>query len=345
VASKFIKLDAKKKAVVFGGSHLIEDEFLYECFRAKGPDGYDEAFKEFLTVGAYAWQEDRLYAFFRKVEDEVEGRLEELKVLYKVRQLNEVTTQKGAVAEREAKQALDEFVVGRGWPDRVTDLSTAEGEIAGRKVGDLMVEIGDTKKKVVIEAKIDKSVPLGDPTTTDNRRNKSVKSEKSAYGQNLTSLANRNADVAIIFFDTSATSSQIAEVEKEHNGILFVPELPGFVVVVDKARDDWTNLLVAYSLARWIALLGKAITNPRRVELALKRLIRDVARLASLEATREKARKSAQQTVDTLDEMSRLVADVSSSAQASLEFLQVALNGKKLTDSDWKKFYDEDAAR
>jgi hypothetical protein len=32
----------------------------------------DIFFKKFLVVGAYAWREERLAAFFRKVEDEVE---------------------------------------------------------------------------------------------------------------------------------------------------------------------------------------------------------------------------------------------------------------------------------
>ena len=341
MASSFIKIETEPKRVVFGGTHEIEDEFLYECFKAEPAERREEVFKEFLTVGAYAYKEDRLHTFFRRLEGEVEGRLEELKVLYKVRQLNELTTQKGAAAEKEAVEVLREFAMEKGWPDEVRDLSTTPGRMAGRKVGDLLIEIGTSNKKIVIEAKVDKAVQLGDPTSTDNRDLK-LKSEKSAYGQNLTSLANRDADVAIIFLDKSSMSPQITTIASDHNGILFHPELPGFVVVVDKERGDWTNLQLAYSLARWIALLEQPVTDYRRVDLALKRLVRDTEILRSLDNSHAKATKAAQQTLDSLEAMTAVIAGVAESAKVSQELVKSVLAGEQISEEDWKVFYDEE---
>ena len=65
-----------------------------------------------------------------------------------------------------------------------------------RKVGDLVAKVnGADDCTVVIEAKWDKRVTDGDPTHLDESGNITKNAEKTAYGQNLTSVINREADI------------------------------------------------------------------------------------------------------------------------------------------------------
>ena len=111
------------------------------------------------------------------------------------------------------------------------------GAIARRKVGYLVCSINNGAVSVVIESKMDASVAVGDPTALDERNKKSGNPEKSAYGQNITALVNRGAQMAICVFDKESLSASLRGLED----VTFQPELPGFIVKIDRARGDFAR--------------------------------------------------------------------------------------------------------
>ena len=341
MARSFVTLRTNPNRVVFGGDHEIEDDFLYECFSSIPAEEYDDAFKKFLVVGAYAWKEERLATFFRKVEDEVEGRLEELKVLYKVRTLKEKATTKGVAVEKSARDVLQDFIDEQGWADEVQLTGEVGGVLPRRKVGDLVVEIVGTGRRVVIESKMNESVPVGDATTMDGAGKVSHNPENSAYGQNLTAIVNREAEVAIIIFDKNTASPTVKGISDNEYGLRFNPELPGFIALIEESTGDWSNLLLAYSLSRSIALLGEGIIDHRRTELAVKRIVRDLERVRAVHKHVEKAEKSANETLKALGSVREVSLAAAESAGRTLELLQRVLAGKQVSELEWKQFFDE----
>jgi hypothetical protein len=337
----FVELRTNPNRVIFGGRFEIEDDFLYECFKAVPAAEYDDAFKKFLVVGAYAWREDRLQTFFRKVEDEVEGRLEELKVLYKVRTLRDKATTKGAEVERSAHEALQDFIDERNWGDEVALTGESVGKLARRKVGDLVVEIAGSERRVVIESKMDAKVPVGDPTELDGAGKVNHTPEKTAYGQNLTAIVNREADAAIIIFDRNNASPTVRGIGGAELGLRFNPELPAFIALIDPARDDWSNLFLAYSLARSLALLGEGTLEVKRVELIVKRIIRDLDRLVKIDHQLRNAEKAANDTLNALKTVREVTEALAESSERSLNALRRLSNGEVLSPEALKQFFDE----
>ena len=340
MSDSFVQLKKDPNRVVFGGRYEVEDDFLYDCFRAVPAAEYDDAFKKFLVVGAYAWKEDRLAAFFRKVEDEVEGRLEELKVLYKVRTLRDKAATRGVEVERSAHEALQDFIDGRGWGDEVVLTGASVGKLPRRKVGDLVVSIAETERRVVIESKMEK-YPVGDPTELDGIGKRTHDPEKTAYGQNLTAIVNREAHASIIIFDRNNVSPTVRAIGEREFGLRFDPELPAFVALIDPPRDDWTNLFLAYSLARSIALLGETMLEPQRVELIVKRVMRDLRRLQEIDAQLGKAEKAAKDTLKALDTIREVSREAAQSSERTLSVLRRLNDGEVLPASALKQFFDE----
>lgn len=243
--NNFISLGTDPLRVEFFGGYSIEDKGLYDFFKRFPAGEYDQQFQKALRLGVYALEEERIAAFLGRAENELDAGLERLKVIYKMVHLKEKSAGKGAVAEVELADVLQDYIDEMNWGDGVSATGEKTGVIPRRKVGDLVVAINNTDVKVVVESKMDASVPVGDPVDFDERSKKSGNPEKSAYGQNLTALVNREAQVAISVFDKASASASIRNLDD----IVFQPELPGFIVKIDRARGDYANVCLAYSLA------------------------------------------------------------------------------------------------
>lgn len=341
MSGTFVKLRTSPNRVEFGDRFVIEDDFLYECFQSIPAAEYDDAFKKFLVVGAYAWKEERLQAFFRKVEDEVEGRLEELKALYKIRTLREKTAAKGTEVERSAHEALQDFIDERNWGDEVVLTGESVGKLPRRKVGDLVVEIAGTSRRVVIESKMDAKVAVGDPTELDPVGKATHMAEKTAYGQNLTAIVNREAEVAIIIFDRNNASSTVLGIDEKEFGLRFDPEVPAFIALIDPSRDEWSNLLLAYSLARSLATLDENILAPQRVSMVVGRIVRDLKRLIKVDSELAKVEKAAKDTLKAVGAVRELSSAVQESSERSLGILNRLIGGEILSAEELKQFFDE----
>ncbi len=342
MAKNFIKLGSDPKRVEFTGEFILENEFIYEFFNGKRATEYDATFERALTLGCYALSVERIGAFLASAEVELDLRLEELKALYTIRTLKEKYAGKGAIVEADIASVLQDFIDQRGWSDTVSLTGETIGVIPRRKVGDLVAAInGSDNCRVVIESKWDKSVDFGDPTILDESKNVTKKSEKTAYGQNLTALINREADVTIFISDTSIAHDTISN---NVDGILFQPEIPGFIVLVNRDKGDWTNLFAAYSVARALAILSsEGKYEADRIAMIAKRLIRDLNNVFKLDAHLAKIDKGANQVLAASSDIRDQCANALQSAVRAQELLTRSLTGEAIPDLDWKTFYDETA--
>jgi hypothetical protein len=321
--SKFIKLGTEPFRVEFAGNFVIQDEGLYEFFKQYGPEEYDTYFERALRLGAYALEEERIAAFLGRAESELDAGLERLKIIYKMAYLKEKTAGKGVVAEAELANVLQSYIDEMGWKDEVVATGEKVGVIPRRKVGDLTVRINGGDVRVVIESKMDSSVAVGDPAELDIRHKKAGNGEKTAYGQNLTALVNREAEVAIAVFDEDSASSSIENLRP----ITFQPELPGFVVKINRARGDFANACLAYSIAREMALLGVEKIHGDHLNLVLKRMVRDLSVLAETEAHLAEIEESANATLAGVEAIRKAVAGTQESLTRTNDVLKAMLAG------------------
>lgn len=163
--------------------------------------------------------------------------------------------------------------------------------------------------------------------------------EKSAFGQNLTALINREAEVSIIVLDKSNVHGSIFGATE---GILFQPEIPGFVALVDREANDWSNLKVAYAIARSIAFLSAGSQYaPDRMMLLIKRFIRDLNLVREIESELTKIEKASDTISASTAGIRTRLSHVTKSARRSEELLTKSLDGAPIAETEWKSFFDE----
>jgi len=329
--SNFISLGEDPKRVNFSGTKMIKDEFLHAFFETYKKNERDDAFIRALTLGAYAIKEERIAAFLGRAESDLDARLEELKVLVKVRLLKERTPMKGVVAEQEIMSELVELVETRGWNDSVQHTGTTRGKLNGRYVGDIVVTVNGSSAKIVIESKMRDDKALGEPTT------RVANPGKTAFGQNLLGLINRDAEFAIIVFDRGNVHKSISG---STEGILFQPEVPGLVAIVDRDKGDWGNLRVAYEIARSLALLRSSGSyEPERILTVTKRLIRCINDVKSIETQLTKIIGSSQTIAKSAEGIRELLNEAVAEAERGKNVLERLSRSEEIPDEDWGEFY------
>jgi len=336
--SKFITLKTEPNRVVFGGTFELVDETLYQAFKNQSATRYDEYFEKALRLGVYGLEQETIAAFLGRAESELDASLEKLKLLYKMQNLREKGAAKGAIAEVELADVLQKYIDDAGWNDNITDTGSKVGSLPRRKVGDLTAEIAGGAATLTIESKFDKSMAEGDTIDLDTRGKKSADNEKTAHGQLLTALVNRAAQIAIIVFDADNCSASISKL----GDITFVPELPGFIVKVKRAQGDFANACLAYSIAREMALLGADKVSGDHVNLAVKRMVRDLNVLASISSTLDDIEGWAKSTIDSVETIRETIALTEKSLQDTQDKLKGALAGDKTTLEQWREFFLED---
>src|SRR5690606_2548150 len=128
----------------------------------------------------------------------------------------------------------------------------AAGELTRNKTGDIICEVNGTPDlKIAIECKFDKSVKLGTIDTKDLF----IRKTDTAWSQLIESNANRNSKVSLIVCDISLVGDSILKF-CEHVG--YIPEI-GFIAIIDSQKGDYSSLVIAYMLARDIALNAEAV--------------------------------------------------------------------------------------
>jgi len=329
------------QSVEFKGDCSIDHPMVFELFNKAPAENYDKVFEQALSLGAYALSLDEIGAMLDRTSHDVDGRLMQLKVLFELRGLrSRIISEKGEDFEVDLAEVLLSMSEQNNWSDEITKTGGVIGVIPGngrdtRKVGDITIEVTEFNRRIVVEAKNDRSFPNGDPSGTA----KAASTEKSDQGQNYSALANREANIAIFVLDRANAHTTFQGFES----ITFIPEQPGFTVLIDKSKGDYSALRTAYALSREILRVWDQGPNDwKPIDLLLKRINRELARLTALDKSLEKIQKAAKDILNALEAVQGTREDIDASVKTMTQAVDL-MKSAPLTALEKRAVYLEEA--
>jgi hypothetical protein len=264
-----IKIDQKLNRVEIKDFE-IENQIVFNYFNNLPLNERDDKFLKAIYIGVLALMEDRISAFLSKTTNELGTELESLKMIFDMKkELFYKSTIKGVLAEDEIAEFLNGYFEEKKLKDKAVLTGTSAGKIPKNKTGDILCEVnGSADLRIVIECKFDKSVRLGDIETKDI-----TKKADTAWSQLIEAQANRDAKAGIIVFDISLVDSSIL---KCFDNVGYIPNV-GFIAIIDSQKGDYSNLAIAYILARDIALNAKEVELDKDLlAILVNRIIKDI---------------------------------------------------------------------
>lgn len=220
--------------------------------------------------------EDRISAILSKTSNEQGTELESLKMIFDMKkELFYKSSVKGVLAEDEIAEYLNQYFAEKRLKDKAILTGNIAGNIPKNKTGDIICEIdGNPNLRIAIECKFDKSVRLGDIESKDIFTRKS----DTAWSQLLETQANREAKVSLIVFDISVDSSILRQCEN----VGYICGI-SLIAIINSQKGDYSNLTIAYMLARDIALNSKNIELDKDLLAVLvNRIIKDINEMLSI---------------------------------------------------------------
>jgi len=249
----------------------IENEIVFNFFNNLSATERDDKLLRAIYIGVLALMEDRISAFLAKTTNELGTELESLKMIFDMKkELFYKTTIKGSLAEDDIAEFLNNYFIEKKLKDRAILTGNTVGSLPRNKTGDIICEIdGKTELRIAIECKFDKSLKLGDIESKDIFTRKT----DTAWSQLIEAQANREAKVSLIVFDKALIDNSIL---KNYENVGFLPSV-GFIAVIDSQRGNYSNLAIAYMLARDIALNTKEVELDKELlSLIVNRIIKDI---------------------------------------------------------------------
>jgi hypothetical protein len=320
--------------VTIEGTLILKDELLYHVFKNIGSaEKKTEHFIAALKLGVHGLQIDEVQSFISRAEKEVDVNLSILKAIRRTSEVREQTTLKGEILERELDQVLNEFIEMNNWADSITLTGSIAGALKGRKVGDLTIDVDNFRSRLVIEAKLDENVSLGD---LKSKSKKDV--EKTAHAQLFLAMINREAELSLIVFDSENCHSDIGKLPQD---ITFVPTIPGIIVKIKKRTGDYAALLLAYSVARELSLVGTGVLSSARLNMALERSCRDLDQIKKLETYLKSIEKGAGEVNKGVKDIRDLIVQTMESFNRTSQLLNNSINGEVISDEEWLAFFVE----
>ncbi|OJX90798.1 MAG: hypothetical protein BGP01_05390 [Paludibacter sp. 47-17] len=257
----------------------IENPIVFNYFNNLPVNERDEKLLRAIYIGVLALMEDRISAFLSKTSNELGTELESLKMIFEMKkELFYKSTIKGILAEDEIAEFLNNYFQEKRLKDRAVLTGNTAGNIAKNKTGDIVCEInGDNNLKIVIECKFDKSIRLGDIDSKDIFTRKT----DTAWSQLIEAEANRDGKVSIIVFDRSLVDNSILKLSENVGYISGI----GFTAIIDSQKGDYSNLSIAYMLARDIALNAKQVELDKDLlAILVNRIIKDINEVLSIKS-------------------------------------------------------------
>ena len=257
----------------------IENSIVFNYFDNLPANERDEKLLRAIYIGVLALMEDRISAFLSKTSNELGTELESLKMIFEMKkELFYKSTIKGILAEDEIAEFLNNYFQEKRLKDRAILTGNTAGNILKNKTGDIVCEVnGDNNLKIVIECKFDKSIRLGEIESKDIFTRKT----DTAWSQLIEAEANRGSKVSIIVFDRSLVDNSIL---KFSENVGYISEI-GFVAIVDSQKGDYSNLSIAYMLARDIALNAKEVDFDKDLfAILVNRIIKDLNEVLSIKS-------------------------------------------------------------
>ncbi|MGV6944049.1 hypothetical protein [Sphingobacterium kyonggiense] len=257
----------------------IENQIVFNYFDNLPATERDEKLLRAIYIGVLALMEDRMSAFLSKTSNELGTELESLKMIFDMKkELFYKSSIKGILAEDEIADFLNQYFSEKRLKDRAILTGNSAGVIPRNKTGDIVCEVdGNPNLRIAIECKFDKSVRLGDIETKDLFTRKT----DTAWSQLLEAQANRDAKVSLIVFDISLVDNSVL---REFENVGYIPGV-GLVAIINSQKGDYSNLAIAYMLARDIALNAKQIELDKDLLVILvNRLIKDINEITTIKS-------------------------------------------------------------
>ena len=255
----------------------IENQIVFNYFNQLPASDRDEKLLRAIYIGVLALMEDRLSAFLSKTSNELGTELESLKMIFDMKkEIFYKTTIKGSLAEDDIAEYLNEYFKDKKLKDVALLTGNEAGNLPRNKTGDIICKInGESDLRITIECKFDKNIKLGEI------KNKDIFTRKydTAWSQLIESDANRNSRVSIIVFDISLVDNSILKV---FENVGFIQSI-GFIAIIDSQKGDYSNLAIAYMLARDIALNSKSVELDKNLlAMIVNRVIKDINEVTSI---------------------------------------------------------------
>lgn len=305
----------------------IENQIVFNFFDKLNENERDEKLIRAIYIGVLALMEDRISAFFSKTSNELGTELESLKMIFDMKkEVFYKSTIKGTLAESEIAEFLRQYFAEKNINDKVLLTGNIVGNLPKNKTGDIICELnGNIDLKIAIECKFDKSVQLGDIENKDIFTRKA----DSAWNQLLEAQANRDSKVSLIVFDISLVDNSIL---KNFENVGYIPGV-GFVAIVNSQKGDYSNLAIAYMLARDIALNAKKIELDKdMLAIMVNRIIKDINEIL-------KIKKLVQNNIDNNKLILKQLEKSILLMEFNQEYLRRFLSQGKLTKKDLLDFY------
>jgi hypothetical protein len=258
-------------------SFEIENPIVFNYFDKLPASDRDEKFIRALYIGVLALMEDRISAFLSKTSNELGTELESLKMIFEMKkELFYKSSVKGLLAEEEIADFLNQYFSEKRIKDRAELTGNTAGKISRNKTGDIVCEVnGNGNLKIVIECKFDKSIRIGDIESKDVFARKT----DTVWSQLIEAQINRDAKASIIVLDISLIDNSVL---KQFENVGYIPGV-GLVAVINSQKGDYSNLIIAYTLARDIALNSKALTIEKDLLVMLiNRIVKDINDILSI---------------------------------------------------------------
>lgn len=305
----------------------IENQIVFNYFDNLPASERDDKLLRAIYIGVLALMEDRISSFLSKTSNELGTELESLKMIFEMKkELFYKSTIKGILAEDEIADFLNTFFTEKRLKDRAFLTGNTAGSLLKNKTGDIICEVNGTPDlKIAIECKFDKSVRLGDIGKKDIFTRKS----DTAWSQLIEAQANRESKVSMIVFDLSLVENSIL---KNFENVGYIPGI-GFIAIINSQKGDYSNLAIAYMLARDIALNAKEVELDKDVlAMMVNRIIKDINEILSIKSLVE----------SNIDNNKAILKQIEKSIllmEFNQEYLKRFLSKGTLTKKDLLDFY------
>ena len=257
----------------------IENQIVFNYFDKLPESERGEKLLKAIYIGVLALMEDRISTFLSKTSNELGTELESLKMIFEMKkELFYKSTIKGSLAEDEIAKFLNQYFADKKLKDRAFLTGNTAGNLPKNKTGDIICEVNGTSDlKIAIECKFDKSVRLGDIQSKDIFTRKS----DTAWSQLIEAQANRGSKVSLIVFDISLVDNSILN---NFENVGYIPGV-GFIAIINSQKGDYSNLAIAYMLARDIALNTKEIELDKDIlAIMVNRIIKDINEVVTIKS-------------------------------------------------------------
>ena len=321
-----LRINQKLKRVEISKFEL-ENEIVFNYFDKLPAAERSDALVRAIYIGVLAMMEDRISAFLAKTSNELGTEMESLKMIFDMKkELFYKSTVKGTLAEEEIAEFLNQHFTERKMKDRAVLTGNTAGKLPRNKTGDIICEIdGKPELSIGIECKFDKSIKLGDIADKDVFTRKM----DTAWSQLIETQANRDARVGLIVLDISLVDNSIY---KQFENVGYIPGV-GLVAIINSQKGDYSNLVIAYMLARDLALNSKEVELDKDLlALLVNRIIKDINEITTIKKLVEGNIENNKNILKQLEKSILLM-------EFNQEYLRKFLSEGTLTKKDLLSFY------